>query len=355
MKRFRRFLTMLIAPAFIMTTLSATATQAAAAPGPAHLWITALGDSVASGEGTNYGWSYVHTSAKPFGKWVPANLSPAWQNSATGGQKCHVSSNGYPYKVAAKITALRSGGSPTYILNDYACSGATARLGVLGRQPFADGTAASFPQLGGAGYYPPPAHYRDPSPDVVTLTLGANDIHFADVVTRCYARISPCDLDKNLQAQMTADLKQQKLDLDRVLKEITSRPTTDGTTPFIVVTTYYDPFPASRPSGCVDIDPAIPPWNLSAGEMVWLKLSLLQLNNNIRAVARQHPGNVKLVDLESAFRGHEWCTGAPWVYGASIAALWNYPGNPSPFHPTPAGQAAIADRVTAAIRAHFHF
>ena len=52
--------------------------------------------------------------------------------------------------------------------------------------------------------------------------------------------------------------------------------------------------------------------------------------------------------------GHKFCSTDPWVYGPSIvvpAVAGGSDGgdNPAPFHPTPAGQQAIADRVLTAL------
>ena len=73
--------------------------------------------------------------------------------------------------------------------------------------------------------------------------------------------------------------------------------------------------------------------------------------------------NVVVADLSDVLQGHTLCSADPWVFGPSIYLhldqLAEYRGaqdfdrpldlNPAPFHPTSAGQQAIADRVIAAI------
>jgi len=46
--------------------------------------------------------------------------------------------------------------------------------------------------------------------------------------------------------------------------------------------------------------------------------------------------------------GHEWCTDDPWAYGLT-ALIWDDLKCKAPFHPTPEGQKAIAQRVYDAI------
>lgn len=336
---------------FMIAAARPTQAAAAAPAKPSHLWITALGDSVASGEGSNYRWHY--DAAK--GKWIADNHYPTWAFSTVGGQRCHVSAEGYPVKVAANLATLR-GVRPGSNLNNFTCSGASADQGVLGVQT---GTA-TIPQLGTnlPGFAPPNVEYTDPYPDVVTLTLGADDIHFADVIKKCYGTlfsVGPCDLNRSLRKTLDADLAKEKIELDRVLDEITNRHAAGGKPPFIVVTTYYDPFPDHYPKKlCADLNPIIKPYNISAGELAFLKLYLLKLNDNIRSVVRHHTANTKLVDIESLVKDrNQWCGKDPWVYGPSIASPFYYPGNQSPFHPTPYAQTVIANKVTAAIKAHF--
>lgn len=61
--------------------------------------------------------------------------------------------------------------------------------------------------------------------------------------------------------------------------------------------------------------------------------------------------NVSFADISGALTGHTWCTSDPWDYGLSIRTQGGQLSNSfaiswtslAPFHPTPAGQAAIAN------------
>ena len=55
-----------------------------------------------------------------------------------------------------------------------------------------------------------------------------------------------------------------------------------------------------------------------------------------------------VAEPNGAFAGHRWCDPDPWFYGPSI--LVADPSSWAPFHPTPAGQQAIADAVLGVLR-----
>jgi hypothetical protein len=74
------------------------------------------------------------------------------------------------------------------------------------------------------------------------------------------------------------------------------------------------------------------------------------IKSTIKDLNKRYPG-VAVTDIEKAYQAedidHRWCTNDPWAYGLSIYKV----SEPSsfyslaPFHPTPAGQRAIADAV----------
>lgn len=203
------------------------------------------------------------------------------------------------------------------------------------------------------GYAPPNGFYEDPYPDAVTLTLGANDTHFRDLVIGCYA-LPRCDQNASIRRNLDANLKQQKHDLELVLSEITNRHAMGKPAPLTVVTTYFDPFPDVYPKkACSDLSPVRGLVKIAPAELAFLKTQLLKLDDNIRAVVRKHSSNTRLVDIENFLTGqNKWCGSDPWIYGPSIETTSR--GNPSPFHPTPYAQTIIANKVAAVIKAHFH-
>lgn len=377
MKRRTRILS--VALAAVLTGLfSAPAALAEPAPSTGPLWMVALGDSVASGEGIGYGWHYltvIKDGKLKDGQWVADHLdNPAWIYNQNAPQPaCHVSKDAYPIQVASAMG---------WHLQNLACTGATARNGLLTTQDLGNGIHAHWPQIGSAqpGYDPPNpiygfegSHY----PDVVTLTLGADDIDFGHFVRACYVSADPkynafhggfngggfCDKNDEVNADISRLLADQLTGLDRVVTEIIHRNLSVGKpAPAIFLTTYYDPLPANYET-CSDILPknlTIPigsidvglKFGLSPGEVTWMKARLGELNANIRTVAGRHP-EVTLVPLDDVFKGHEWCTLSPYAFGPSIATLPGQLTNPSPFHPTAAGQTAIANRVQAMVSQHF--
>lgn len=315
-------------------------------PPAAKRQYVALGDSVAAGEGLNYDWRWKPNKAGTDGKWVGSiGATPVWYPASDAeAQSCHRAAGAYPQLVAQQA-GLR--------LRHLACTGASAQNGVLGRQSFGDRRPAPrYAQLGSSlpsperfGYGPPNPIYDGSAPDIVTLTLGANDISFAAVVTRCYL-IGKCHQRAEIRGQVFESLRTQKANLRAVLAEIQRRGTAAGKVPEVLVTTYFDPFPRPYRS-CRDTYAGS--IGLVPGEAKWLRARLGELNANVRSVTGEFPILVSVVGLGDVMRGHEWCSRTPWVYGASIA-LTDLT-SPAPFHPTAAGQRAIAGRVANATQA----
>lgn len=307
--------------------------------------LVSLGDSVAAGEGLEYHWHWDSTSPTD-GRWRRKTTGdPTWSGGSDDPlQLCHRSGGAYGPLVAARLHVP---------LLHRACTGASAERGIL-RHEFHDlpnGRGGDTPaQLGTTltGYEPPNQAYDNAKPDEVTLTLGANDVGFADLVARCYT--GDCH-DAATEQSVQEKLNAEKTALHRVLQEIHDRGSAAGRIPLVALTTYYDPFPPSY-IRCADTYPTafagFVHFPLTADEMQFLRDKLHELNNNIRAEAANFP-NVQVVDLQDAMVGHAWCSPDPWVYGPSIRAVTGEADNPAPFHPTQAGQVAIADRMAAVL------
>jgi lysophospholipase L1-like esterase len=71
------------------------------------------------------------------------------------------------------------------------------------------------------------------------------------------------------------------------------------------------------------------------------------LNHALSDALEQVP-STRVADAGPAFAGHRWCDADPWVYGTSI--LVTDASSTAPFHPTPAGQRAIATAVLDSLR-----
>ena len=104
--------------------------------------IVQLGDSIASGEGTLYGFTFNSAT----GKWVgPANPNPTWAGPY---QDCHQSADAYGHVLAATY--------PKASFTQLACTGATFDKGISG--PWSAARAARVRQLGHPHRPQPPLH-----------------------------------------------------------------------------------------------------------------------------------------------------------------------------------------------------
>jgi len=298
-------------------------TRVVAAP----IHYAALGDSVASGEGINYGWVYTNSEWKQTG---PQN--PTWEptnNLAASIQDCHRSAKAYPYLIS-NVTK--------YKLLDLSCSGASIPNGVLGPIQFSKTTTGAA-QLG--NNQARNAAYDTFKPSLVTITLGMDDIDFSDVVATCYT--GPCGT-ASQNNSIDSAIAAFSSNLKGLLGDINSRGKADGQVPWVVLTTYYDPFNLNSLS-CDDVDIGLG-FGLSSSDAKWLQSKLNLINEDIKVDGSSYPKS-KVVDLTNVLNGHQLCSSSPWVYGPSI--LYDDLDSPAPFHPTPSGQQAIANAMLSTI------
>jgi Tol biopolymer transport system component len=314
-------------------------------PTPSGPRYVALGDSVPAGEGINYGWTWQLDSSGVDGTWQIGDSNPSWFEQFVP-QVCHQSQKAYPYLLAG-LTNLQA---PVNL----ACTGAQGQDGVLCHQSVSGVTVP--PQLG-TGSNPNfscdgangSSAYDAADPQVITLQVGADDVHFGDWVIKCYkGGKSDCGSKKDTQA-VDSLLSQQRLNLSRILREIFNRAVNAGKTPpKVYVLDYYNPFPPTYVKKCHDLQPLNLVSYLSPTEMSWLEQQQVKLNQNILAEVGAF-SNVTFVDIANVVQGHTFCTKSPWVYGPYIRVPASQRDNPSPFHPTPEGQLAIASKLSASI------
>ncbi len=154
-------------------TLGACGGSSAAPPEvgePAPLSVVVLGDSIAAGEGINYG--YIYSTGFP-NEWTGGTDNPTWQGSY---QLCHDSAQAYGDVLAPTIGAS---------LTKFACTGSTYDNGIAFDRR-AGGMLFRPAQFGNwLGMTNLNAAYDAAKPDVMIITLGANDVSFVDVVTFC--------------------------------------------------------------------------------------------------------------------------------------------------------------------------
>jgi lysophospholipase L1-like esterase len=154
-------------------------------------------------------------------------------------------------------------------------------------------------------------------PDIVTITMGGNDVGFSDILRDCF--LDNCATDGRLQRAKTAIENESTLlvsDYEAVQEAAPSAT--------VVVVGYPQLFSASQ-DNCS--------W-LNSDERTQLN-SLSVLFDQIEAAAAQQAG-VKYVSVLGALAGHELCTEDPWVYPIGIF------GGDNRGHPTFFGQLAIS-------------
>jgi len=244
---------------------------------PTSLDLAALGDSYSSGEGN-----------PPF---IP------------GGGACDRSSEAWPVLLGKQDPAI----SP---VADIACSGAesTALTGAFKGQP------AQVTQL----------QNMKQEPDLVTLTMGGNDVGFASVLRDCY--LHNCVKDHRLE-HAQADINKESGTLVADYHAI-KKAAPDAT---VVVVGYPRIFPPTEAA-----QTQCHAW-LADNERAGLNHLTDSLDQVIASAAQK--AGVKHVSNLTTLQGHELCTDHPWVYPIGLS------GGDNRGHPTIPGQKAIESIV----------
>jgi lysophospholipase L1-like esterase len=243
-------------------------------PAPSGSYV-ALGDSVAAGYGLE---TYSDPSA------------------------CNRTRQAYP-NLVAKQRNLK--------LTSLACSGATVLAGILGSQDVND--LSLPPQLDEL--------FALPRPKLVTLTIGANDMGWTDLLTKC--AVSDCGtpadsavVDGRL-AELTAHLQTI---LTKISEHYGSKP------PQLIVTGYYQLLTPSLQS-CPEMT------GLDSSELAWERAQQTKLNATLQSASTSfHFASFAGPD----FSGHELCSHDSWIQNISSSG---------PYHPTDAGQNAYAQVI----------
>jgi lysophospholipase L1-like esterase len=223
---------------------------------------------------------------------------------------CAQSSNNYPHDLAALASFVD--------LTDVSCSGATT-------------VHMTAPQVTAAGTNPPQLDSVTNKTDVVTLTIGGNDIGFSSIIVSCISPTpvgTPC---RDRYVTPAGDELRQRIaatapKIDAVLDGIENR----AHHARIVVVGYPDILPSSGP-GCYSA--ALP---FTAGDTIYLDGIERELNSMLRTEAHKH--HAGFGDSYAASVGHDACT-APDVRWVEPLV----PANPAaPAHPNAKGEQAMA-------------
>jgi lysophospholipase L1-like esterase len=215
---------------------------------------------------------------------------------------CNRTNQSYPKLVAAQKNLK---------LVSLACSGATLDAGITGTQTVND--LALKPQLDQL--------FALPQPQLITLTIGANDLGWTELLTKCST--STCGTADDT-ALVDARLASVTTNLQSVLQKISEH--YGSKLPRVVVTGYYQLLPPAL-QNCPEMT------GLDAAELSWQRAQEDKLNATLqKVVSGQSLSSFAPVD----FSGHELCTDASWVQNISA---------PAPFHPTNTGQQAYLKSV----------
>ena len=301
--------------------------------------IVAVGDSVASGEGN------------------PADQGRAWASA-----RCHRSPVAGVEQASRLLGQARSRNvgagadrrdrdvqslsGVTFV--SLACSGATITQGLLGSYTGIqdrDGPAIP-PQVGRLRELVARTHRR---PDAVLMSIGANDVHFGDVVRLCALQPScpehaydPDHVGPGTTADIAVGHALGRLGAryDRLAKGL--RGIRAGR---VFITEYFDPTRGTRGATC----PAVIKSGVSRAELDWAQTSLLAPLNDEVAAAAHRNGWTEVTGIAAAFSTHGYC--APpaerWIRRLEEALAQHDPAGT--MHPNAGGQQAIAQALTAAV------
>lgn len=204
-----------------------------------------------------------------------------------------------------------------------------------------------------------------PDTDLITMSIGGNDIGFPHVMSECTllhsgaTPLTQMDVDSAACVQAISDAASQVADttftdhLASVYANVISHANAQTK---LVVVGYPQLFPDANALNvlCQWGSPAsdalfkTSPRLMSATDVTTLRALTTALNSDIAtAVTETGNGNIVFADPTSAFAGHERCTADPWF--SDIVVSTNPVDQQQSFHPTAAGQIAYESAVEAEI------
>jgi lysophospholipase L1-like esterase len=235
--------------------------------------------------------------------------------------RCRRTSKAYYHEVS---TAFRFAKGSSF----WACSGATTADVLKGR------------------YGEPPQINRvDAGTSLVTISIGGNDVGFSKVLGGCVVHLPWSDSCTGQGADIASRMAKLRGNLPALLEKITDR----APSARVIVMGYPKAF--SEVTG-VGGD------NITVSDQRWLNARAYDLGQIVRqsvaeadarVVARHGRGSVEFVDAYSAFAGHEAGSAVPYMNGLALN-LSALEAEPRSFHPTAAGQHALAQLFLAQIR-----
>ncbi|MFE3787053.1 GDSL-type esterase/lipase family protein [Streptomyces goshikiensis] len=304
----------MVLPLAVGTLLAAGTGTAVAGPGTGPTAVVSMGDSYISGEG---------------GRWKGNSLTNS--GNRTGTDRAWVSGSGYdPAKVYGTTAGgchrsdsaeVRSAGAIADVAVNLACSGAVSQnvfrassggVSYKGEAPQADQLAAVA---------------ANNNVKVIALSIGGNDLGFADIITSCALDFALWNSYCNDDQQEGVD---QKIDgvmagvgksVDEIRAVMRGAGYTDSSYR-IVLQSYPSPIPRGAENRYTQSDwsrlntGGCPFWNRDSD---WARDSLVpQIANRIKAVAAAK--GVQFLDLRDMLQGREVCAKASKLVSASAPA-----------------------------------
>ncbi|MCA1844609.1 MAG: RICIN domain-containing protein [Actinobacteria bacterium] len=283
----------------------------------------AVGDSYSSGEGAG---SYDNKTNIP--QWQSRQSDPQ------SGDMCHRSANAYPQVLVRRKPDLR--------LSFSACSGAEVRhlrdteqydgvQGICQR-----GACRPGKQTGGDTPGGQISTFAASGANLVTVTIGGNDVGFAAVLQHCI-QVAHCEQDEEA-SRTVGRIDSAYSSLYDVYRQIRDSAVNGR----ILVLGYPQIFQTNVDCGGT--------FGLQPEERAWLIERFSQMDDVIeRAVGAANAANDKSVravieylDMEDAFHGHELCMndsdGTSYVNGVDT-------GIPEAFHPNAKGHTVLAGYI----------
>jgi lysophospholipase L1-like esterase len=222
--------------------------------------------------------------------------NPLVAHATAPDRACRRSSDAY----AADLAAVNN-----WDVLNLACSGATIQDGILGPQQAGSTTVPA--QLAQAR--------QATNAQLVIVSIGANDVGWSGLVGLCAAATSCADSASTAYFQQS--LNKFASQYVQLLEQLATLPSH----PRVLINLYYNPFDPTQ--NCLNGHGLNP---VKEQSLITLLDALNQVLSNGATAASATP-------VQPDFTGHALCDANPYVQGV---------GSPAPFHPTAAGELAIA-------------
>jgi hypothetical protein len=294
--------------------------------------IVSIGDSVASGEGNPE---------------VPGSLSASWENGSAAAAQCHRSRWAGPAQAALALEQADPHSSVTFV--HLACSGATILNGLLG------------PELPGQG----PVTVEQPAQldqlkqligdrqiDALFVSIGANDVHFSQIVQDCLMQLDCNDLAKpgspaQHYAHDSAELPGRYDQLASALDGLGIHADR------VYLTEYFDP--THDDAGAICDGTILFDWfrnptrvaSITGVEAQWASTTLVGGMNQLGSDAASAYGWNRVGGIASQFIPHGYCAVNHWVVRVSESLATQGGDKNGTLHPNHSGQAVYSDRLRA--------